>query len=104
MFRCNIYHTWNTTLNKCACPSGWLTSPTNQCYFKSMVSTNWDAAELDCISKNAHIISINTQAEFDYFNSIRLTGAGIVTWVAYFSFLFIFFFLFFHFVFVNRLV
>ena len=68
------------------CPNGWLTSPTNQCYLKSTTALAWDDAELDCISKNAHLISINTQAEFDYFNSIRATGVN--TWVFIFYFLF----------------
>ena len=62
------------------CPNGWLTNPTNnQCYFKSTTALAWDDAELDCISKNAHLISINTQDEFDYFNSIRETG--VASWV-----------------------
>ena len=70
---------WNNASNNCVCPSGWLTSPTNQCYYKSTATAQWDAAELDCISKNAHLISINTQAEYDYFISIRTANA--VSWV-----------------------
>ena len=62
---------WSTPLNKCICPNGWLTGPSNQCYYKSKSKTNWDAAESDCESKSAHLISINSQAELDYFNLIR---------------------------------
>ena len=57
--RCNIYYTWNATSSKCSCPSGWLMSPTLQCYYKSGTAAAWDLAELDCMSKNAHLISVN---------------------------------------------
>ena len=79
IFRCSFSYEWNSTLNKCSCPSGWLTSPSNQCYYKSTTKKNWDAAELDCISKNAHLISINSQAEADFLYSIRNFDSH--TWV-----------------------
>ena len=79
LLRCNIYYAWNATLSKCSCPSGWLMSPTLQCYYKSVTAAAWDLAELDCISKNAHLISVNTQAELSYLISIRLSGAA--AWV-----------------------
>ena len=59
---------------------------TNQCYYKSTTKTNWDAAELDCISKTAHLVSINTQDEYDYLYSIIVPSDW--TWVSW-IFLFI---------------
>ena len=73
MKRCSNNYEWNTPLNNCSCPHGWLRNPSNQCYYKSKSNEtlNWDAAELYCKNRNAHLISINSQDEFDYFNSIR---------------------------------
>lgn len=78
-FRCYLYYTWDSTLSKCSCPSNWLMSDFSQCYYKSTTKATWDTAELDCVSKNAHLISINSQAEADYFNSIRVSVEA--TWV-----------------------
>ena len=51
----------------------------SQCYYKSTTTATWDNGELDCLSKNAHLVSINSQAEADYFNSIRVSVEA--TWV-----------------------
>jgi hypothetical protein len=54
-------------------------SPTLQCYYKSGTAAAWDLAELDCMSKNAHLISVNSQAELNYLISIRVPGTA--SWV-----------------------
>ena len=79
-FRCNGIYIWNFNLNNCSCPSGWLAGPSKQCYYKSNATVTWDQAESDCISKNSHLISINSQAEADYLYSIRLFGVPF--WVS----------------------
>jgi len=70
IFRCSMNLVWSSTINKCSCPPEWLVGPNNQCYFKSNAAKSWDDAELDCMSKNSHLISINSQEEFDYLASI----------------------------------
>ena len=53
----------------------------SQCYkYKSSPEVkNWDEAELDCISNSSHLISINTQDEFDFLVSI--VSPRTITWV-----------------------
>ena len=73
IFSCTKNLVWNPSMNKCTCPSGWLTGPSNQCYYSSIYPAAWDNAKLDCISRNGRLLSINSQDELDFINMIRKT-------------------------------
>lgn len=47
------------------CPPGF-TLLEGHCYSKSQWSAWWEYAEYDCVSMDAHLISINSDAEFNF--------------------------------------
>ena len=58
------------------CPPGWVEFEAH-CYLFNGSKSSWSNAELDCVQRGSHLISIHSQAEHDFFYSISTN----YTWV-----------------------
>ena len=59
---------WNG--KECACPSGWGRHE-NRCYLLVSTPSKFEPALTDCKSKNATLVSINTESKYNFIKSFK---------------------------------